>query len=74
MRNLYNRESHAVNESKKPVDQKSTLKAIALAELVAFIEESRNDPDTCPVFALSDLVKMYTERLTKMGVTLDCKV
>ena len=25
-------------------------------------------------FALSDLVKMYTEKLAKMGVTLDSKV
>ncbi|CAC5388314.1 unnamed protein product [Mytilus coruscus] len=40
---------------------------IALAELVSFIEESRSEDNIEPVFKMSDLSKMYGNRLEKMG-------
>ena len=41
---------------------------IALAELLAFINEERMDEDVAPVFKLSDLVKLYSSRIKELGV------
>ena len=42
---------------------------IALAEVVAYIEDCRADEETTPVFRLSDLRKMYTQRIIDLGCT-----
>ena len=42
--------------------------AISLAELLTYIEESREDNATAPIFKLSDLANMYTSRLKQLGV------
>ena len=41
---------------------------IALAELVAYIDDLRMSADVAPVFKLSDLVKLYSSRLEQLGV------
>ena len=38
-------------------------KGIALAELLAYIEQARMDEDVAPVFKLADLAKLYSKRL-----------
>ncbi len=43
-------------------------KGIALAELLAYIDEARMDEDVAPVFKLSDLVKLYASRLKELEV------
>ena len=42
---------------------------IALAELIGFIEDTRNnDQDVVPVFRLADLVQLYSNRLQGLGI------
>lgn len=43
--------------------------ARAFAELVAFIEDTVTDREHSPVFKLSDLVGLYRDRLTQLGVS-----
>ena len=46
--------------------------ARAFAELVAFIEDTlveSHDEHTSPVFKLVDLIRLYSDRLTQLGVT-----
>ncbi len=51
------------------------LHGIALAELVAFIEETYLDSENeIPLFKLADLVKMYSSRLQQLGVTINGRV
>ena len=38
-----------------------SVEAVALAELVSYMEEAALDEDTVPVFKLSDLIKLYTD-------------
>ena len=55
-------------------EQQRTLSGIAFGEVVAFIEEtllmSKNE---IPAFKLSDLLKLYTENLAKLGVALETR-
>jgi len=42
---------------------------LALAELIGFIEDTRNNDDNvAPVFRLADLIQLYSERLLDFGV------
>ena len=43
-----------------------SFEAVALAELVSYMEESALDEDTVPVFKLSDLIKQYMDRLRQL--------
>ena len=48
---------------------------IALAELVGFIEETRNNnKDVISVFKLADLVRLYSNRLKDLGIELSNRV
>lgn len=49
------------------------LKARAFAELVSFIDERISDPDTAPVFKLTELVQLYSSRVAQLngGTTKD---
>jgi hypothetical protein len=38
-----------------------------IAELVAYLEDCRNDEDVAPVFKLADLVELYKVRLKQLG-------
>ena len=66
---LYNRERRAQETTTSESSQEAEMRALALAELVSYIEESK-DPELSPVFRLADLMKMYTNRLEQMGVIL----
>ncbi|KAG0725079.1 hypothetical protein GWK47_004831 [Chionoecetes opilio] len=46
------------------------MKAFALAELVTYIKEN-SDSVMHPVFRLADLMKIYTFRLTQMGIDVE---
>ncbi len=48
-------------------------KGIALAELLAYIEEARTDEDVAPVFKLADLARLYSKRLKQLGVEQDTR-
>ena len=39
------------------------LYSIAFAELVAYIEETRQDNESSPVYKLKDLVSLYTSKI-----------
>ena len=69
---IYNRERHAREYSTGGETKEAESKALALAELVTFIEEARG-PESCPVFRLADLLKMYSARLSQMDVVMDVR-
>ena len=46
------------------------LEAIALAELVIFIEDSRSEEDVAPIHKLVDLADMYTSRLKQLWANI----
>ena len=50
-----------------------TLYARAFAELSTFVEDTLNDrEESSPVFKLSDLVRLYRERVVQLGVSSSC--
>jgi hypothetical protein len=66
-----------VNRSNSSEDTTKQLHGIALAELLSYIEDCREesmDGDMAPVFKLSDLNKMYTARLTNLGADMTSRV
>ena len=68
---LYNRA--AALQAAKDLDQhddrgNKVSHGIALAELLAYLDETRMHEDVAPVFKLSDLVKLYSSRLQELGV------
>ena len=52
----------------------TSLHAIALAELISYIDEACSLPDTAPVFRLADLAEMYYQRLVDMGMSPETQV
>jgi hypothetical protein len=50
------------------------MSAVVCAELVLYIEETRQDEETAPVFKLAELVQLYQSRMEQLGVQLDSKV
>ena len=52
------------NAKQEPSDQ--VLHGIALAELIAYIEEAQDD-EVSPVFRLADLLELYSSRLKQLG-------
>ena len=51
------------------------LRGVAFGEVVAFIEESLlTATEEIPIFKLSDLIKLYTSKLSALGVELDTRV
>ena len=56
-------------------DRSLSEQAVELAELALYIEESaHNESMKTSVFKLSDLVKLYTERLNQLGSSTTGKV
>lgn len=47
--------------------------SVALAKLVSYIEELSQDDDTA-VFELSEMTKLYTERLRQLGVEVSSRI
>ena len=60
---LYNRLRSVSPKEEKNITTQVSLEAIALAELVAYIEDNANQT----VFKLSDLSKLYSFRLEQLG-------
>ena len=71
---LYKRAAKMKNQVSTPTDEYSVCQGIALAELVSFLEEYRNDSDDSPVFKLSQLSRMYASRLEQMGVDISQRI
>ena len=69
---LYNRERKAHESSTSGADHESEIKALTLVELVTYIEETRG-LEVCPVFRLTALLKMYSVKLTQLGVDIDTR-
>ena len=66
---LYNRmRKHCKDDARFIGDNSMSVEAVALAELVSYMEESALDDDTVPVYKLSNLIKLYRTRRTFCGV------
>ena len=70
--NLYNRACAKVSQDQDASDDQ-ICKGIALAELISYTEEKRQDEDV-KVFRLADLVNLYTDRLNQLGVDVTARV
>ena len=50
------------------------MHGIAFAKLVVFLEDMSSDEDSATIFRLSDLAKLYKDRLEQLGVTVDSRI
>ena len=66
---LYNRARLASPRDNEEVE--ACMHRIAFAEIVVFLEDTSSDEDSVAVFRLSDLVKLYQDRLEHIGVLVD---
>ena len=64
---LYYRAKTTV-EAEPKTDHEGVMSRIVLAELVLYIEETRLEEGTAPVFRLADLAKIYTTRMEHLGL------
>ena len=69
---LYNRARLASPRDNDGVE--ACMHGIAFAELVVFLEATSSDDDSAAVFRISDLVKLYKDRLEHLGVTVDSRI
>ena len=69
---LYNR-ARALDRAGQEKDCEAHLHGIALAELVAFMEDLRKE-DIAPVFKLTDLTQMYKNRLEQLGAVVEGRI
>ena len=67
---------HDARAAQKSCDESptSSFHSIALAELLAHIEEASNSQDTAPVFRLADLAETYNQRLVDLGMDPEVQV
>ena len=73
--NFYNRARRARAKGYKGTDNKETISGIVFAELVLYIEETRQqDEESSLVFKLSDLSQLYISRMEQLGVKVDMRV
>lgn len=49
-------------------EREATLAGIAFAELITYIEDTRDEETLAPVFKLVDLTRLYSTRLQQLGV------
>lgn len=64
---LYNRARACKDKTKLEKSSDEVLHGIALAELIAYIDEAQSD-EVSPVFRLADLLALYSARLKKLGL------
>ena len=65
------------NRTREPVSTDTDVdrqRSIAVAELLAFIEDTQSDEDNAPVFKLVDLANMYRHRLEQLGVSIENRI
>ena len=70
---LYNKVRDTDAKTAEP-DPDRMNHAIALAELVTYIEEARTDALVAPVFVLADLAALYTTRMEQLGTIMTGRV
>ena len=70
---LYNKVRDADAKTAEP-DPDRMNHAVALAELVTYIEEARTDALVAPVFVLADLAALYTMRMEQLGTIITGRV
>ena len=51
-----------------------SVEAVPYAELVSYMEELAQNDDTVLVIKLSDLIKLYTERIRQLGVDVSSRI
>ena len=71
---LYNRMRSKQSNCQGGGTKSMSVEAVALAELVSYMEESAQNDDIVPVFKLSDLTKLYTERLRQLDVEVSSRI
>ncbi len=71
---LYNNRARQTKGSDEKEDNCTTNQGIALAELVAYIEDARADNEVVPIFKLADLSRMYSTRVEQLGTCLHGRV
>ncbi|CAG2211100.1 unnamed protein product [Mytilus edulis] len=72
---LYNRASRIEMKNDNVESKKeSQIHGIAFSELVSYINETRSCNETISVYKLSDLCKLYTERITCLGADVSSRV
>ena len=69
---LYNKARQATEKQEKE-ENYSHLNGIAFAELVAYMEDMR-DEESVSVFNLTDMISLYKKRLQQLGVTVGNKI
>ncbi|XP_076031372.1 uncharacterized protein LOC143019540 isoform X1 [Oratosquilla oratoria] len=72
---LYNRARAArCSEATEETEQEKQLSRVAFAQLVLFIEETRQHEETAPVFKLAELAELYQLRIEQLGVRCNTRV
>lgn len=71
---LYNRARQSKESHEQEDSDATSNRAIALAELVTYIEDTRAESEIVPVFKLKDLVRMYITRVKQLGTSLNGRV
>lgn len=64
---LYKKANKILESAPSQTKSESIAHSIALAELVSYIEDKKDD-NVSPVFKLADLSELYNERLKQLGV------
>ena len=67
--NLYNR-VRALNRKStdnEHGDVEKDIHSLAFAQLVAYVDQYRNDTNVTPIFKLCDIAKMYNDRIHQLG-------
>ena len=65
---LYNKATALQSDDDKQGKTNQASHGIALAELLAYIDEARVDANVAPIFKLADLARLYSTRLEQLGV------
>ena len=72
---LYNRARAArCSEATEETEQEKQLSRVTFAQLVLFIEETRQHEETAPVFKLAELAELYQSRIEQLGVRCNTRV
>ena len=65
---LYNQAGKQKIECNEKTGSSAIIHGIVLPELLAYIEDIKHDDDVAPAFRLANLVKLYENRLTQLGL------
>ena len=70
---LYNCARRVKTDAQQGIDRECEISGIVVAELVMYIEETRLDASTAPVFKLADLAHLYKFRMEQFGIMSDSR-